>query len=89
MNTVITSRQDTIKTMKVDKELLICEFLTGPGSVFSDFYLFTEIVEARSGAPADTIRPTEKKFQAILCELNSSTGRIDTCHHFIPSGVNG
>jgi hypothetical protein len=89
MNTVITSRQDTIKTMKVDKELLFCDDIGPEGGFFGDLYLFTEIVEARSATPADTIRPTEKKFQAILCQLESLTGRIDRCNHFIPAGVNG
>ncbi len=83
MNTVITSRQDTVKTMKVDKELLICD-----EAFFAELYLFTEIVEARAGAPADTIRPTEKKFQAILCLIRGSGG-IENCRHFVPAGVDG
>jgi hypothetical protein len=83
MNTVITSRQDTVKTFKVDKELIDCREDLG-GGVFSpasgDLYLFTEIVEARAVvAGVDNIRSTEKKFQAILCLIDR--GR---CFHFIP-----
>jgi hypothetical protein len=87
MNTVITSRQDTVKTMKVDKEILRC---TEPDGTFfaGHFYLFTEIVEQRAGGAPDNIRPTEKKFQAILC-LVDTNGRTVRCHHFIPGGVNG
>jgi hypothetical protein len=81
MNTAITSRHDTVKTMKVDKEIFQC--ITN-GGFFGDLYLFTEIVESR--APADTIRPTEKKFQAIMCLIEPGGGRIAACHHFIPGG---
>lgn len=90
MNTVITSRQDTVKTFKVDKELFTCGDLgPGGGEFFGDLYLFTEIVEARAAAAGgDNIRPTEKKFQAILCivERPPSSGRIGSCQHFIPAG---
>jgi hypothetical protein len=82
MNTVITSRQDVIKTFKVDKEIFDC----GPRG---HLYLFTEIVEGRVGGAADTIRPTEKKFQAILCLVDEPIARIRRCHHFIPGSVNG
>lgn len=85
MNTVITSRQDTVKTMKVEKEILSCG---QNGPLNGHLYLFTEIVEARAGGPADTIRPSEKKFQGILCLVPGGEGRIDVCHH-IPVGVNG
>lgn len=87
MNTAITSRQDTVKTMKVDKEFLACEELTG--GVFAELYLFTEIVESRLGGAADSIRPTEKKFQAVLCIQAQPDGLIDRCHHFIPGPTNG
>jgi hypothetical protein len=89
MNTVLTSRQDMIKTMKVDKELLSCPGAP-PGGGRGHLYLFTEIVEQRAGAPgADTIRPTEKKFQAILCVVPENETRVDRCFHFIPAPVNG
>jgi hypothetical protein len=83
MNTVATSRQDVVKTMKVDKEHVI--YNGEP----SHLYLFTEIVEQRGGAPgADTIRPTEKKFQAIICLIRPD-GLIRLCHHFIPEPRSG
>lgn len=88
MNTAITSRQDTVKTLKVDKELMGCT-LAGDNFAYGHLYVFTEIVEARSGGVADTIRPTEKKFQAILCLIPTSQTGIDRCHHFIPGPVNG
>lgn len=80
MNTVITSRQDIIKTLKVDKEVLQCSESPTEAHV----YLFTEIVEQRAGGPADTIRITEKKFQAITCEASLNGGEIQSCSHFIP-----
>jgi hypothetical protein len=85
MNTVVTARQDTVKTMKVDKEIFLCS-PDNQQIFFGDLYLFTEIVEQRAGGAADTIRPTEKKFQAILCLLDGDTGSIVSCHHFIPAG---
>jgi hypothetical protein len=98
MNTVTTARQETVKTMKVEYERLLCGFGRegGRGSLF----VFTEIVEQRAGAPgADSIRPTEKKFQGILCFApdQRSTGqpppghleflegsRAELCVHFVP-----
>lgn len=88
MNTVITSRQDVVKTLKVDKEIFTCLFVER--FVEGHVYLFTEIVEQRAGGAADTIRPTEKKFQAIFCLVDQENGgRIIRCNHFIPAGVIG
>lgn len=81
MNTVITSRQDVVKTLKVDKEIFEC----GP-FLSEHVYLFTEIVEQRAVGAADTIRVTEKKFQAIACLMNNRFGRMGSCRHFIPAG---
>jgi hypothetical protein len=67
MTTVMTSRQDTVVTMKVDKELLLCDEAQPELKTQRHFYLFTEIVEARAGGATDTIRPTEKKFLALMC----------------------
>jgi hypothetical protein len=65
----------------VDKEILSCR----GGEVIGDLYLFTEIVERRSGfAPDDVIRPTEKEFEAILCIVNQFEGRLESCASFLP-----
>jgi hypothetical protein len=88
MNTAITSRQDTVKTIKVDKAYLEC-ILPGDFTMPGHLYVFTEIVEGRIGGAADTIRPTEKKFQAILCLIDDFVARIVRCNHFIPAGTNG
>jgi hypothetical protein len=83
MNTVITSRQDTVKTFKVDKELLDCGSFDP--RITGHLYLFSEIVEQRVAAGgADNIRPTEKKFQAILCLAHGPLepdGRVIECRH--------
>jgi hypothetical protein len=84
MNTAITSRQDVVKTLKVDKEIFEC----GP-FLSVHVYLFTEIVEQRAGGAADSIPVTEKKFQAIACLMNNRTGEMGPCEHFIPGPVNG
>jgi hypothetical protein len=103
MNTVITARQDIVKTMKVEYERLGCSFSNpvGPSEVGrGSLFLFTEIVEQRAGpAGADNIRPTEKKFQGILCFApdRRATGqpppnqfeflegsRAELCVHFVP-----
>lgn len=89
MNTAMTSRQDTVKTMKVDKQFLVCTLAGGSDLLRGHLYVFTEIVEGRLGGAADTIRPTEKKFQAVLCVFENFNVRILRCHHFIPGGVNG
>lgn len=82
MNTVITSRQDVVKTLKVDKEVLEC---SGEPPVRLHVYLFAEIVEQRTGGPADTMRINEKKFQAITCEIDPNGGAVfGSCNHFIP-----
>lgn len=93
MDTVITARQDTVKTFKVDKEIIVCADPQQQLAFFGGLYLFTEIVEVRGAAAGgvDTIRPTEKKFQAILCLSDEDTaspqsGRIGSCFHFVPGG---
>lgn len=85
MNTVITGRQDTVITMKVEKEHLACETSDGLFG-FGHLFLFTEIVEQRAGAAgADNIRPTEKKFQGILCLVSDIENRVVECGHFVPA----
>ena len=86
MNTSITSRQDTIKTMKVEKEIVTCAENDGSVNYWGHLYVFTEIVEARVGGAFDTIRPTEKKFQAILCLAPQDGSTIDRCHHLDMAG---
>jgi hypothetical protein len=85
MNTAVTARQDTAITMKVEKEILNCTTDAGGGPT-GHLFLFTEIVEQRAGATgADNIRPTEKKFQGILCLVSDFEGRVEECGHFIPA----
>ncbi len=85
MNTAITARQDTAITMKVEKEIMSCTTEASAG--VGDFFLFTEITEQRAGATgADSIRPTEKKFQGIMCITSFVTGRAMECGHFVPAG---
>lgn len=82
MNTAITARQDTVVTMKVEKEILLCLTDVSPGP-FGHLFLFTEIVEQRAGATgADSIRPIEKEFQGIVCIASS---RVQECGHFVPT----
>jgi hypothetical protein len=85
MNTVITARQDTVVTMKVEKELLSCRTAGTAAGGVGHLFLFTEMVERRAGATgADTIRPTEKKFQAIMC-ISRQGFPVGECGHFVPT----
>ncbi len=92
MNTVITARQDTVVTMKVEKEIFFCEVETPPGAPlrtgFGHLFLFTEIVEQRAGATGgDNVRPTEKKFQGIMCLVSDIEDRVVECGHFVPAAA--
>lgn len=88
MNTAITSRQDVVKTLKVDKEIVAC-MVGGEIPARGHVYLFTEILEGRVGGVEDTIRPTEKKFQVIFCLFPPGGTTIQGCQHFIPRGAAG
>jgi hypothetical protein len=82
MNTVASSNFPVVKTIKLDKEIFDC------GQFVGDFYLFTEVIEARvRGLISDItgvvekpkLAPVEKRFEAILCFKDPLKQDIERC----------
>lgn len=75
MNTV-ASRDGTVKTIKLEKEVFQC------GPFIGDLYLFTEIIERPSetetGLP--TLRPIDKRFEGIMCLKDPKKQDISRCY---------
>src|ERR671919_184471 len=75
MNTATAGKM--VKTIKVEKEVLVC------GNLIGDLYLFTEIIEAPDNRRAPKrLKPVVKQFEGIMCLKYPVVAEIRSCGMF-------